>query len=188
VAIQETMDTLFRLAQINLDGIKLGEEKMIGLPDTGWRLWTHAMRLAMLLACAELFGIMEKCLEMSVAFSKDRNQFGRSVGSFQALKHRFADALTDLEATRGLAYCAAWALDQGSSDAHVALASAKAAASDAGVRVTEQCLQSYGAMGFTWEHDVHLYLKRARRLEMSHGDAQFQRELVAAHYLSHPHD
>jgi alkylation response protein AidB-like acyl-CoA dehydrogenase len=125
---------------------------------------------------AELLGIGAASLELAVAYAKDREQFGRPIGSFQAVKHRCADMLVDVEGMRSAVYYAAWCLAANDRDRSVAASTAKTWCSDAARRVTESCLQVHGGIGFTWESDVHLYLKRAQLDAISFGDATFHRE------------
>ncbi|MGH9137564.1 MAG: acyl-CoA dehydrogenase family protein [Acidimicrobiales bacterium] len=111
---------------------------------------------------AELLGCAQRMLDVSVAYAKDRVQFGRPIGSFQAVKHRCADMLVDVEGMRSTVWWAAWCVATGHRDAGVAVATTKSWCSQAGVRVCESALQVHGGIGFTWDCDVHLYLKRAR--------------------------
>jgi alkylation response protein AidB-like acyl-CoA dehydrogenase len=111
---------------------------------------------------AELLGCAQRMLDVSVAYAKERVQFGRPIGSFQAVKHRCADMLVDVEGMRSAVWWAAWCVATDHPDAAVAVATAKAWCGEAGVRVCESALQVHGGIGFTWDCDVHLYLKRAR--------------------------
>jgi alkylation response protein AidB-like acyl-CoA dehydrogenase len=128
---------------------------------------------------AELLGAASRALAMTVQYAKDRVQFGRPIGSFQAVKHRCADMLVDVEGMRSAVYWAAWCIGAGHPDASVAASTAKAWCSDAGRRVMASALQVHGGIGFTWEHDVHLYLKRAQLDAVSFGDATFHRARLA---------
>jgi len=128
---------------------------------------------------AELLGAAQRVLDMSVAYAKDREQFGRPIGSFQAVKHRCADMLVDVEGMRSAVYWAAWCVGAGHLDASVAASTAKVWCADAGTRVMASGLQVHGGIGFTWEHDLHLYLKRAQLDAVSFGDASFHRERLA---------
>ncbi len=116
---------------------------------------------------------------MSVEYAKVRRQFGRPIGSFQAVKHRLADALVDVEGMRSSTYYAAWCLATGDPEAGLAASMAKAWCSDASRRVTGAGLQVHGGIGFTWEHELHLYLKRAQLDGVSFGDAAWHRERIA---------
>ena len=129
---------------------------------------------------AEMLGGAEAVMNLAVEYAKVREQFGRPIGSFQAVKHRCADMLVDVEGMRSAVYHAAWALGAGGPDAAAAAATAKIWCSDAAVRVAESALQVHGGIGFTWEADVHLYLKRAQLDQVSFGDARHHRTRLAA--------
>jgi alkylation response protein AidB-like acyl-CoA dehydrogenase len=120
---------------------------------------------------AEMLGGAQRLLDMSVEYAKDRVQFDKPIGSFQAVKHRCADMLVDVEGMRSSVYYAAWCIAAGHPDASVAASTAKAWCSDASKRVAGSALQVHGGIGFTWEHDVHLFLKRAQLDQMAFGDA-----------------
>ena len=128
---------------------------------------------------AEMLGGAQRVLDMSVEYAKDREQFGRPIGSFQAVKHRCADMLVDIEGMRSALWWAAWCVGAGHTDASVAASTAKVWCSDAGMRVMASGLQVHGGIGFTWEHDLHLYLKRMQLDAVSFGDAVFHRERLA---------
>jgi len=128
---------------------------------------------------AEMLGIAQRVLDLSVEYAKDRVQFGRPIGSFQAVKHRCADMLVDVEGMRSAVYWAAWCVANGHEDASVAASTAKCWCSDAVTRVTSSALQVHGGIGFTWEHDVHLYLKRAHLDTISFGTAADHRTRLA---------
>jgi len=145
-----------------------GEEAVIALVDRG--AVAH---------CAEMLGAAARVLEMTVSYAKDRVQFGRPIGSFQAVKHRCADMLVDVEGMRSAVYYAAWCVASGHPDASVAASTAKVWCSDAARRVMASGLQVHGGIGFTWEHDLHIYLKRAQLDEVSFGNAAFHRERLA---------
>ena len=180
IHVLDAIDDAYPLCELSLEGLIVSEADFIGLPRDARAHWTRTEQLATLLNSAVLVGGIERGLEMLVGFSKDRTQFGKPIGSYQAVKHRCADILTDLETVRGSVYFAAWAKQQNSDNCAMATSAAKALASDAAVRAAEKCLQSFGAIGFTWEHDIHFYLKRAKRIEMTLGDASFHRERIAS--------
>jgi alkylation response protein AidB-like acyl-CoA dehydrogenase len=143
------------------------------------RAW-HAIATA---AAAESVGVAARALDMAVAYAKERKQFGRAIGSYQAVSHACAQMLLEVEGARAVTYWAAWALDHDPEAAPAAAACAKAYASDAGARVTRAALQVHGGIGFTWEHDLHFLLKRAEANAHAWGDARWQREQVAAGLL-----
>ena len=124
---------------------------------------------------AELLGGAQRLLDLSVEYAKDRVQFDKPIGSFQAVKHRCADMLVDVEGMRSAVYYAAWCIAAGDPDASVAASTAKAWCSDASKRVAGSALQVHGGIGFTWEHDVHLFLKRAQLDQLAFGDAVVHR-------------
>jgi alkylation response protein AidB-like acyl-CoA dehydrogenase len=128
---------------------------------------------------AEMLGAADRVLEMTVEYAKDRVQFGRPIGGFQAVKHRCADMLVDVEGMRSATYYAAWAVGANDPDASSAASVAKVWSSDAARRVMASGLQVHGGIGFTWEHDLHLYLKRSQLDQMTFGDAGLHRERLA---------
>jgi alkylation response protein AidB-like acyl-CoA dehydrogenase len=131
---------------------------------------------------AELLGVAQRALDLAVAYAKDRVQFARHIGSFQAVKHRCADMLVDVEGMRSAVYWAAWALgnvDAADDERAIAASTAKAWCSDAASRVLGSALQVHGGIGFTWEHDLHLYLKRAHLDAVAFGDATHHRARLA---------
>jgi alkylation response protein AidB-like acyl-CoA dehydrogenase len=129
---------------------------------------------------AEMLGAADHVLAMTVQYAKDRIQFGRPIGSFQAVKHRCADMLVDVEGMRSAAYYAAWAVGAGDPDSRAAASAAKVWCSEAARRVMASALQVHGGIGFTWEHDLHLFLKRSQLDQVSFGGATHHRERIAA--------
>jgi alkylation response protein AidB-like acyl-CoA dehydrogenase len=128
---------------------------------------------------AELLGGAARVLELTIEYAKTRVQFGRPIGSFQAVKHRCADMLVDVEGMRSTAYHAAWCVGAGDPDASIAASTAKVWCSDASRRVMASGLQVHGGIGFTWEHDLHLFLKRSQLDQLTFGDAASHRERLA---------
>jgi alkylation response protein AidB-like acyl-CoA dehydrogenase len=128
---------------------------------------------------AELVGVAQRALEMANDYAKEREQFGRPIGAYQAVSHRLADMLWDVEEARSLLYYAAWAADSEPESLPLAAAMAKARASDAATSVTHNAIQTFGGIGFTWEHDIHFFLKRARVGAQLLGTARQHRERVA---------
>jgi alkylation response protein AidB-like acyl-CoA dehydrogenase len=132
------------------------------------------------LLAAELVGLAQRCLDMTVAYVKERRQFGRPVGSFQALKHRLADLWVAVTQARAASRYAAACLAAGHPDAKVAVAVAKAYCSEVAVQAAQECVQLHGGIGFTWEHPAHLYLKRAKADSIAFGTADAHRAALAA--------
>jgi alkylation response protein AidB-like acyl-CoA dehydrogenase len=141
-------------------------------------------RLGAVGASAMLLGIMQRCLEMTLAYVNTRAAFSRPIGAFQALQHRLANMLLRVESTRSAVYRAAWCLDADDPDAPLACATAKAYAGDAARLVCGETIQMHGGIGFTWELDVHFFFKRAKTLEQFYGstEEQLERALAAAGY------
>jgi alkylation response protein AidB-like acyl-CoA dehydrogenase len=132
------------------------------------------------LASAEMLGAAAHVLELTVQYAKDRVQFGKPIGSFQAVKHMLADSLVDVEGMRSTSYYAAWCAAAGDPERSMAASMAKAWCSDASRRVMATGLQVHGGIGFTWEHEMHLYLKRAQLDQVSYGDAAAHRDRIAS--------
>jgi alkylation response protein AidB-like acyl-CoA dehydrogenase len=129
--------------------------------------------------CAEMVGGTQKVLETSTEYAKTRHQFGKPIGIYQAVSHKLADMLVLSESGRSATYYAAWAVDADAPDRSLAASMAKAYVSDAYRKVAGDGIQVHGGIGFTWEHDMHLYFKRAKSSEVTLGDATYHRELVA---------
>lgn len=139
----------------------------------------HAYATIITALAAESVGVAQRALEMAVAYAKDRKQFDRPIGSYQAVSHRCAQMLLEVEGARSLAYWAGWALDHEPSTAPRAASMAKAYAGDAAFRIAASALQVHGGIGFTWEHDLHFYLKRGKANAHAFGDSRWHRDRVA---------
>ncbi|HXZ20404.1 MAG TPA: acyl-CoA dehydrogenase family protein [Candidatus Acidoferrales bacterium] len=139
----------------------------------------RGLEIATAALAAELVGGMQRTLELTVEYAKMRKQFGKPIGSYQAVQHQCADMYLETESARSAAYYAAWALEEKSPDASAAVSVAKLYGSDAGRAVGNRGIQVHGGMGFTWENDVHLYYRRAKASETMLGDATFHRERLA---------
>ncbi len=135
-------------------------------------------------ASAELLGGADRVLDLASAYAKDRVQFGAPIGSFQAVKHRCADMLVDVEGMRSVTWYGAWALSTEAPGWAMAAAAAKVWCAEASKRVMASGLQVHGGIGFTWEHDLHLYLKRAQFSQLDYGDAAHHRSSLAAELRS----
>jgi alkylation response protein AidB-like acyl-CoA dehydrogenase len=140
---------------------------------------TTAIDVATTALVAEMVGGMQCTLDRTVEYCKTRKQFGKTIGSFQAVQHQCADMYLETESSRSAAYYAAWALEQNVADASAAVSIAKIYASDASRTVGNRGIQIHGGMGFTWENDLHLYYRRAKASEIAFGDATFHRERLA---------
>ncbi|MGA7873143.1 MAG: acyl-CoA dehydrogenase family protein [Candidatus Binatus sp.] len=145
----------------------------------GTDLFPKLIDVAAIAVAADSLGGTERALEMAVDYSKVREQFGKPIGSFQALKHAAAEIVADLEPARAMLWYAAYALDTGAADASRTAAMAKARLCDIYSRGTDRAVLMHGGIGFTWEHDMHLWFKRARFNESCFGSPAFHRERVA---------
>ena len=171
-ARQPAMDQTSTLSWLHFDATPA---ERLGGPDAA----TALLDRAAVGASAELLGGAARVLELTAAYAKDRVQFGQPIGSFQAVKHRCADMVVDVEGMRSTAWYGAWALAADDPDSSVAASTAKVWCSDAAKRVMASGLQVHGGIGFTWEHDFHLYLKRSQLDQVSFGDASYHRERLA---------
>jgi alkylation response protein AidB-like acyl-CoA dehydrogenase len=174
-----SVDMSRRICRVALDGVRIPPERVLGAPDAGWPILRRALEVSAAGLAAEMVGTAQAALDRTVAYVKERAQFGRAVGSFQAVKHRCVDMLVGVENARSLAYYAAWAVDEDSPEARRAVAMAKAYASDMVKQVTSEAIQLHGGIGFTWEHDMHLYHRRALAQEAAFGSAPAHRAVVA---------
>ncbi len=151
----------------------------VRLGRAGWETVERVYDVARTALAAEQVGGLERVLEMAVEYAKTRRQFGRAIGSFQAVKHMCADMLVSLESARSAAGYALWALATGSPELAVAAPLAKAYCSEAYFKAAADNIQVHGGIGFTWEHDAHLYFKRAKSTELLFGSPAEQRAVLA---------
>jgi len=182
----KTMDQTRKLCEVTLANVKVGKDAVLGTVDEGWTLLDRLIDRAKVALCAEMCGGAQKVLEMSVEYAKVREQFGRPIGSFQAIQHKCANMMVQVESSKSATYYAAWAVANDVPEAHLAACMAKAYCSDAYRMVSGEGIQIHGGIGFTWEHDMHLYFKRAKGSEVTFGDATWNRELVAQVVLDQP--
>ncbi len=173
---EPSIDLTRLVYSVGFDGVEVAAERT--LSGEGRDYYPVLQRVCVALA-AEMTGIAQRTLEMAVDYAKERQQFGRPIGSYQAVSHRCAQMLLETEGARSATYYAAWTADASPDDLPLAASMAKAYASDAGWRVANASLQVHGGIGFTWEHDLHLWLKRARADASMFGDAHWHRERVA---------
>jgi alkylation response protein AidB-like acyl-CoA dehydrogenase len=165
---EPAMDLTRELGWLNVDGLPR-------IPLGGDTARERLIDRGATFTAADLLGGAQRALGMAVDYAKDRVQFGRPIGSFQAVKHRCADMLVDVEGMRSTVYWAAWCIGADDADASIAASTAKVWCSDASKRVMASALQVHGGIGFTWEHDLHFFLKRAQLDQLSFGDAAFHR-------------
>jgi len=179
VTLLPTMDQTRKLCEVACSDVTVGADALLGAAGAGWAPLARVLDRATVALCAEMCGGAQKVLDMTVEYAKIRQAFGRPIGSYQGVKHRAADMLVDVENSKSITYYAAWALDENSPEAPLAVSMAKAYVSDAYRRVAAGGIQLHGGIGFTWEHDLHLYFKRAKGSEFTFGDATHHRERVA---------
>jgi alkylation response protein AidB-like acyl-CoA dehydrogenase len=153
--------------------------RLLAGPGEADRVITHALQVGSALLAVEQVGAAQHLLDLAVEYAKSRLQFGRQIGSFQAIKHKLADMLVDLEHARSTAYHAVWALSDGSDDPALAVSIAQATASAALSHIAADTIQVHGGIGFTWEHQAHLYFKRAATDAALLGTAEQHRSRVA---------
>jgi len=171
-----SIDLTRRLYSVRFDGVRVSPGNT--LPAAGDDYFGVFSRVCVALA-AESTGIAQRTMEMAVSYAKDRQQFGRPIGSYQAVSHRCAQMLLETENSRSAVYGAAWAADAEPGSLPTAASMAKAYASDAGWRVPDASIQVHGGIGFTWEHDLHFFLKRGKANAAMFGDAKWHRERIA---------
>lgn len=171
------VDPTSRMSALGLAGVVLPGDALIG--DTDGSAARYAMRTSAAAASAQLTGLAGRALAMTLDYAKQRKQFGRAIGSFQAIKHKLADMMMTYETSRSATYYAHWALAQQDPGDGNAAAMAKAYAGDMARAVINESVHIHGGIGFTWEYDLHFFLKRAKVLEYSAGDASWHREQYA---------
>ena len=174
IEAQQGLDPTRKLFAVTLDGAEAEELAGAGADALGRAQEAISVALA-----AESVGVAQRAMEMAVEYAKDRKQFETPIGAFQAVSHRCAQMLLEVEGARSVTLYAAWTLDHEPASASLAASMAKAYASDAGWRVTASALQVHGGIGFTWEHDLHFFLKRAKANAHAFGDSRSHRARVA---------
>src|SRR5438128_10463157 len=174
-----SMDGTRKLYEVTFADVRVAEADVFGADGDARSALGQAIEVATVALCAEMVGGMQWVLDTTVEYAKTRQQFGRAIGSFQAVQHQCADMLLMTESARSATYYAAWALTEGDPSASVAVSIAKAYCSDAYREVGNRGIQVHGGIGFTWEHDLQLYYKRSKASEVMFGDAAFHRERIA---------
>jgi alkylation response protein AidB-like acyl-CoA dehydrogenase len=171
-----TMDLTRKQARLDFDRV---EARPLGDSNSGWSALSKTLDQASVCLANEMVGGAQRVIEMAVEYAKARMQFGRPIGSFQAIKHKCADMLLDVEASKSAAYFAAHTAADDNDELPVMASLAKAYCSDAYFHAAAENIQIHGGIGFTWEHPAHLYFKRAKSSELLLGDATYHRELLA---------
>ena len=171
-----TMDQTRKQARLDFDNTPV---TLVGAEGGGWAVLERVLDLAAVALAAEQVGGAQMCLDMSVQYAKDRVQFGRPIGSFQAIKHKCADMLLEVESAKSAAYYAGWCASELNDELPSVASLAKAYCSEAYFHASAENIQIHGGIGFTWEHPAHLYFKRAKSSELLFGDPTYHRELLA---------
>lgn len=177
---RSTMDETKRMGDLTLDGALVSGDNILTGATDGASALARLLDLATVAVTAEMIGAMDRALEMTTQYAKDRIQFGAPIGKYQGVKHPLAEMFVDVETSRSLLYYAAWCVAEKPEDLPVAAARAKAYASDAFTRIGIDGVQLHGAIGFTAEYDVQLYLKRSKWALPAFGDAEFHYERLAS--------
>jgi alkylation response protein AidB-like acyl-CoA dehydrogenase len=181
-----TMDPTRRQAALTLDGVRLPASARLGAAETGADALREILDRAAIALAGEQVGGAQRCLDLSVAYAKERVQFGRPIGSFQAIKHKCADMMVRVESARSAAYYAACVAAEGAAELPRAASLAKAYCSEAFFHCAAESIQIHGGVGFTWEYDPHLYFKRAQAGEQLLGDPSHHRERIARELCAAP--
>ena len=167
-----------KLCEVVFNDVSVHKVDIVGQLNQGWPVIENILKKAAVAKCAEMVGGAQASLDMAVNYAKERIQFGRPIGSFQAIQHYCANMVTDVDGSRFITYKAAWTVGEGlSCDMEVSMA--KAFVSDAFKRVAALAHQIFGAIGFTMDHDMHLYFRRARSGEVEFGDVDYHRKIIA---------
>jgi alkylation response protein AidB-like acyl-CoA dehydrogenase len=174
-----TMDPTKRQGIVRFEDVAVPRDALLGEPGAAWPVLSRLSDCGAAAVTAEAVGAAEAVLELTVSYAKQRVQFGEPIGRFQGVKHPLAEMYVDLESWKSLLYYAAWLLDRDDADASLAVSRAKAYASDAFARIGIDAVQLHGGIGYTWEYDAQLYLKRAKWTRPAWGDAAFHEERVA---------
>jgi len=182
----KTMDQTRKLCEVTFDKVQVTPDAVLGAAGQASGPLRRIIDRSKVALCAEMCGGAQKVLDMTVEYAKIREQFGRPIGSFQAIQHKCANMLVQVESAKSATYYAAWAVSNNIPEAPLAAVMAKAYCSDAFRQVTAEGIQVHGGIGFTWEHDMHIYFKRAKGSEVTFGDATWNRELVAQYTLDVP--
>jgi alkylation response protein AidB-like acyl-CoA dehydrogenase len=173
------LDKSRHLTTVHLDGVRVGPDRALGTPGAGAAGVERAVQEATVAIALEVVGLCQSVFDMTLEYAKQRMQFDVPIGSFQAVKHKFADMYVQIEKARAAAYFASATLAEDDPRRGVAAAMAKAAAGDAAKVVGKEGIQIHGGIGFTWEHDAHLYIKRIKSDEVVFGTASTHRQVVA---------
>ena len=168
-----------RQFKVSFDGVTVPEDNILGKVGAGWDIVDFTLQRAAVLKCAEMSGACQAVLDMTSGYARERIQFDRPIGSFQAIQHKLADMLIDVEAVQYLLCQAAWGISVGSPSPWQ-ISAAKAKANEAYQRICIEAIAAHGAIGYTMDHDVGLYYRRVKAAQFAAGDTDLHREVIAA--------
>lgn len=168
-----------KLCEVTFDNVAVPKNNMLGELDKGWAIMKRVLDEVTVAECAWMTGGARWAMETTIEYAKERVQFGRPIGSFQAIQHKLANIAVEVEGATSIMYYAAWAISENDPDLSLAASMAKAWCSETYKHATFDGVQIHGGIGFTWDHDMHLYFKRAKAGEVTYGDADYHREKVA---------
>ena len=174
-----SIDVTRRPMEVRFESVELPKDAVLGAAGKGWKALGRVLDGAAVALAGDCLGGAERMLELAVEYSKVREQFGRVIGSFQAMKHIAAEMVSEIEPARALVWYAAYAADALPREAPRAASMAKACLGDVYARVANRSVQMHGGIGFTWEHDLHFWFKRAKWNELAYGDPAWHRERLA---------
>ena len=167
-----------RLAEVTFSNVQVGGDALLGPPQGGWSIVRELMNRTIVAQCLEVVGMTQVAFDMAVNYAKERVQFGQPIGSFQAIQHKCANMVIDVDGARFISYQAAWRVGEGL-PADLEVSEAKAWVNEACRRVAAEAHQIHGGIGFTKEYDLQLYTRRIKGAEARYGDTEYHRELVA---------
>jgi alkylation response protein AidB-like acyl-CoA dehydrogenase len=176
----ETIPTIGgdRQFKVSFDKVAVPKDNLLGKIGNGWSIVDFILQRAAVLKCAEMSGACQAVLDMTSNYAKERIQFDRPIGSFQAIQHKLADMLIDMEAVQYLLYQAAWGISVGSSSPEQ-ISAAKAKANEAYQKICIEAITAHGAIGYTMDHDIGLYYRRVKAAEFTAGDTDWHKEVIA---------
>lgn len=167
-----------RQFRVSFNEVTVPQDRVLGIAGDGWNIIDFILQRAAVLKCADMSGACQAVLDMTCAYAKERIQFNRPIGSFQAIQHKLADMMIDVDAVRYLLYQAAWGISVGSPSSWQ-ISAAKARANEAYQRICIEAVTAHGAIGYTMDHDIGLYYRRVKAAQFAGGDTDLHREVVA---------
>jgi alkylation response protein AidB-like acyl-CoA dehydrogenase len=178
ITVLEGLDITRRFCEVNFTDAELPASALVGEPGAAAETVDRQRQVALALTVAEMVGAMDRDFEVALDYAKVRTAFGRPIGSFQAIKHLLADTSLALEMSKAMSVAAAKAVGAGKDDAAEIASMAKAFVSDSAIDLAQNCFQVFGGIGYTWEHDQHLFMRRLTTDAALYGDAAWHREHV----------